>query len=279
VRDVFEKKWVAILLASIFLCLVMVIWSALSPSHASPVTNLVNILMTPIQDGVSWVTNGAKSVVEHYTKYEELEAENQELRKELADTRGALRDADQAVLENEQLRAALGMKAKNRSYEMESAEIIARSNDTWSRSFTIDKGTLSGVQIDNCVVTVDGLVGYVSEVGTNWAMVTTIVDTSSQLSAIASRTREVATAEGSFELMGQNALKLTYLDKETKIVQGDMVETSGYGGIFPKGLVIGSVGEVKLETHGASKYAIVTPAVDLQKITRVLIIKSFEITE
>ncbi|MBQ3055622.1 MAG: rod shape-determining protein MreC [Oscillospiraceae bacterium] len=278
-RDVFEKKWVAILLASILLCLVMVIWSALSPSHASPVSNLVNILMTPIQDGVSWVTNGAKSVVEHYTKYEELEAENQELRKELADMRGALRDADQAVLENEQLRAALGMKTKNSSYEMESAEIIARSNDTWSRSFTIDKGTLSGVQIDNCVVTVDGLVGYVSEVGTNWAMVTSIVDPSSQLSAIASRTREVATAEGSFELMGQNVLKLTYLDKETKIVQGDTVETSGYGGIFPKGLIIGSVGEVKLETHGASKYAIITPAVDLKKITRVLVIKSFEITE
>ena len=278
-RDVFEKKWVAILLASILLCLVMVIWSALSPSHASPVSNLVNILLTPIQDGVSWVTNGAKSVVEHYTKYEELEAENQQLRKDLADTRGALRDADQAVLENEQLRAALGMKARNRSYEMESAEIIARSNETWSRSFTIDKGTLSGVQIDNCVVTVDGLVGYVSEVGTNWAMVTTIVDTSSQISAIASRTREVATAEGSFELMGQNTLKLTYLDKETKVVQGDTVETSGYGGIFPKGLVIGSVGEVKPETHGASKYAIITPAVDLQKITRVLVIKSFEMTE
>ena len=278
-RDVFEKKWVAILLASILLCLVMVIWSALSPSHASPVSNLVNILMTPIQDGVSWVTNGAKSVVEHYTKYEELEAENQELRKELADMRGALRDADQAVLENEQLRAAHGMKTKNSSYEMESAEIIERSNDTWSRSFTIDKGTLSGVQIDNCVVTVDGLVGYVSEVGTNWAMVTSIVDPSSQLSAIASRTREVATAEGSFELMGQNVLKLTYLDKETKIVQGDTVETSGYGGIFPKGLIIGSVGEVKLETHGASKYAIITPAVDLKKITRVLVIKSFEITE
>ena len=278
-RDIFEKKWVAIFFASVLLCLVMVIWSALSPSHASPISNLVNILLTPIQEGVSWVTDGAKSVVEHYTKYEELEAENQQLRKELADTRGALRDADRAVLENEQLRAALGMKARNSSYEVESAEIIARSNETWSRSFTIDKGTLSGIQIDNCVVTVDGLVGYVSEVGTNWAMVTTIVDSSSQLSAIASRTREVATAEGSFELMGQNQLKLTYLNKETKIVQGDMVETSGYGGIFPKGLVIGSVGEIRLETHGASKYAIITPAVDLQKITQVLVIKSFELTE
>ncbi len=278
-RDIFEKKWVAIFLAAVFLCLVMVIWSALSPSHASPISNLVNILITPIQDGVTWVTNGAKSVVDHYTAYDELEAENQKLRKELADTRGALRDADHAILENEQLRAALGMKEKNRSFVMEPAEIIARSNETWSRTFTIDKGTLSGVQIDNCVVTVDGLVGYVSEVGTNWAMVTTIVDPSSQISAIASRTREVATAEGSFELMGDNQLKLTYLDKETKLVQGDAVETSGYGGIFPKGLVIGSASEVRLETHGASKYAIITPAVDFRTVTQVLVIKSFEMTE
>lgn len=278
-RDIFEQKWVTILLASVLLCLVATIWSALSPSHADPVTNLINVLLTPIQDGVTKISDGVQSVVDHYTKYDELEEENLKLRQDLADTRGALRDADQAIQENEQLRAALGMKAKSRSYEFESAEIIARSNETWSRTFTIDKGTLAGVQVDNCVVTVDGLVGYVSEVGTNWAMVTTIVDTGSQISAIASRTREVATAEGSFELMGQNCLKLTYLDKETKVVQGDTVETAGFGGLFPKGLVIGSVGEVKLENHGASKYAIITPAVDIQKITQVLVIKSFEITE
>lgn len=278
-RDIFEKKWVLILLTAVFLSLVAMIWSALSPSHASPATNLVNILLTPIQDGVSAVSNGVQSLVDHYTEYDALEEENRALRQELADTRGALRDADRAIQENEQLRAALEMKARNSSFEFESAEIIARSNETWSRSFTIDKGSLHGIQLDNCVVTVDGLVGYISEVGTNWAMVTTIVDTDSQISAIASRTREVATAEGSFELMGQNCLKLTYLDKETKIVQGDTVETAGFGGLFPKGLVIGSVGEVKLETHGASKYAIITPAVDINSITQVLVLKSFEITE
>ena len=278
-RDIFEKKWILVLLTAVFLSLVAMIWSALSPSHASPATNLVNILLTPIQDGVSAVSNGVQSVIDHYTEYDALEEENRALRQELADTRGALRDADRAIQENEQLRAALEMKARNSSFEFESAEIIARSNETWSRSFTIDKGSLNGIKLDNCVVTVDGLVGYISEVGTNWAMVTTIVDTDSQISAIASRTREVATAEGSFELMGQNCLKLTYLDKETKIVQGDTVETAGFGGLFPKGLVIGSVGEVKLETHGASKYAIITPAVEIDSITQVLVLKSFEITE
>lgn len=278
-RDIFEKKWILVLLTAVFLSLVAMIWSALSPSHASPATNLVNILLTPIQDGVSAVSNGVQSVIDHYTEYDALEEENRALRQELADTRGALRDADRAIQENEQLRAALEMKARNSSFEFESAEIIARSNETWSRSFTIDKGSLNGIKLDNCVVTVDGLVGYISEVGTNWAMVTTIVDTDSQISAIASRTREVATAEGSFELMGQNCLKLTYLDKETKIVQGDTVETAGFGGLFPKGLVIGSVGEVKLETHGASKYAIITPAVEINSITQVLVLKSFEITE
>ncbi len=278
-KDIFEKKWVLIFLSATLLSLVAMIWSALSPSHASPAANLVNILLTPIQSGVTAVTNGVQSVVEHYTEYDALVEENRVLRQELADTRGALRDADRAIQENDQLRAALDMKARNSSFEFESAEIIARSNETWSRSFTIDKGSLHGIKLDNCVLTVDGLVGYISEVGTTWAMVTTVVDTDSQISAIASRTREVATAEGSFELMGKNQLKLTYLDNETKVVQGDTIETAGFGGLFPKGLVIGSVGEIQSETHGASKYAVITPAVDISKITQVLVLKSFTVTE
>ena len=268
-----------ILLCAIFLCLLATIWSALSPSHASPVSNLVNVLTSPIQRSITNTKNGVLALVEHFTEYDTLKAENQTLREKLAQTEGSLREVEHITLENTQLRGALGMKAKNNQFVFESAEVIARSNETWARTFTIDKGTLSGIARDNCVVTVEGLVGFVSEVGTNWAVVTTLVDSDAQFSAIATRTREVASASGSFDLMSQNRLRLNYLNKETRLIQGDTVETSGFGGLFPKGILIGTVADVKLESHGASKYAILTPAVKLDELTQVLVIKSFTLTK
>jgi len=245
----------------------------------SPVSNFINILTTPIQKAVSGISGGFSSIHDHWFNYDEVVAENEELQKELTETRQKLRDAEKAEKENLQLRAALGMKERGREFVFESAEIIARSTENWTTTFTIDKGTLSGVALDNCVVTDQGMVGFVSEVGTTWATVTAVTDTTMEASAIVSRTREVASAEGDFELMKQGCLKLSYLERDTKVIKGDTIEISGLGGLFPKGIILGTVEEVKNETHGISKYAIVRPAVDLTRVNHVLVIKAFTITE
>jgi len=157
--------------------------------------------------------------------------------------------------------------------------IVAKNADNWTRSFTINKGSAAGIAPDNCVITAEGMVGYVSEVGATWATVTAITDTTMEASAIASRTRDVASAEGDFELMSHGLFRLSYLPKNTQLLAGDVIETSGVGGLFPKGIVLGSVVEVKNEGHGISKYATVKPAVDLDHINHVLVIKSFEIID
>lgn len=278
-KQLLERKWVLLLLCAILLCLLATIWSALSPSHASPVANLVNVLTTPIQRAITETKNGVVLLIDHFTEYDAMKAENEALHKELAETQSALRNAEQVALENVQLRGALNIKTLRPDFVFEPAEIIARSNETWSRTFTIDKGSIAGIAPDNCVITTDGLVGFVSEVGPNWAVVTTLIDSDAQFSAIATRTREVASASGDFALMSENRLRLTYLTKDTRLIQGDTVETSGLGGLFPKGILIGTVDAVQLESHGASKYAILTPAVDLGALTQVLVIKSFAVTE
>lgn len=278
-RDFFSKRWLTVLLAAILLFLVMSIFGALSGGKVSPVSNLVSILTTPIQSAVTGIKNGVGNAYNHIFEYDKLKQENDELKKQLYQTQQQLRDAQKADKENTQLRAALGMKERGRDFTFESAEIIARSTENWTNTFTIDKGSLSGVEIDNCVVTDQGMVGFVSEVGTTWATVTAITDTSMEASAIVSRTREVASAEGDFELMKQGLLKISYLERDTQVIKGDTVEISGLGGLFPKGIILGTVEEVKAESHGISKYAVVRPAVDLSRVNHVLVIKAFTITE
>ena len=268
------KKILALLLA-----LIMGICSAVTGGRVSPISQLFNILASPIQSLTTSISDGVDGFFEKLNDYEELEAENEKLRESLAETDKKLRDAQKASLENDQLRAALDMKVKDESLVFESAEIVSRGDTNLGYTFTLDKGSIHGIAVDNCVVTAEGMVGYVSEVGVNWAIVTTIIDTGMEASAIVSRTREVASAEGDYELMHDGKFKLSYLNKDSQVVRGDTVETSGFGGLFPKGIIIGRVEEVKSEAHGITKYAVLTPTVDFNNIDHVLIIKEFKVTE
>ncbi|MBE6966616.1 MAG: rod shape-determining protein MreC [Ruminococcaceae bacterium] len=277
-NDFFSKKTVVTALVAVLIALILAILSAVSGGRISPVGSLVNIISEPVQSAVGAVTDFFGERAARATRYDELEAENETLRYELSIARQAIRENSAIEKENEQLRAALAMRERDSSFVFEAAEIVAKNGDNWTRSFTINKGSSAGIAADNCVITADGMVGFISEVGTTWATVTALTDTTMEASAIASRTRDVASAEGDFELMAEGLFRLSYLPKNTQILAGDVIETSGVGGLFPKGIVLGSVVEVKNESHGISKYAIVRPAVDLDGINHVLVIKSFEIT-
>ncbi len=272
----FSKKAVVIMLVAVFLALVLCILSAVSGGRISPVASFVNMISKPIQSAVTGVSDFFSDRVERATSYDKMKEENEQLKKDVAILSDAVRKSEAATLENKQLRAALGMKEENTSFVFESAEVVAKNSDNWNRSFTINKGTSSGIALDNCVITVDGMVGYVSEVGPNWATVLAIIDTTMEASAIASRTRDVASAEGDYELMSKGYFKLSYLPRNTQLLKGDIIETSGFGGLFPKGIVLGSVVEVKNENHGISKYAVIKPAVDMEHVNQVLVIKSFK---
>jgi len=278
-KEFFSRSWLIIVLIAVLLALVMGICSALTGGRVSPISQFVNILASPIQGLASSVSDGISGFYDKLNDYDALKEENDNLRKKLADTEKLLRDTEKATLENDQLRAALEMKARDESLTFESAEIVSRGDTNLGYTFTLDKGSTSGIAVNNCVVTAEGMVGYVSEVGANWSIVTTVIDTGMEASAIVSRTREVASAEGDYELMRDGKFKLSYLNKDSQVVRGDTVETSGFGGLFPKGIIIGRVEEIKSEVHGITKYAILTPTVDFKNIDYVLVIKEFKVTE
>lgn len=278
-NEFFSKKTVVIILIAVLISLILAILSAVSGGRISPVGSLINIISEPIQSVTSGVSEYFSDKADRAMRYDEMEKENERLREELELVKQALRENEAMGKENVQLRAALALRERDSSFVFEAAEIVAKNADNWTRSFTINKGSSAGIAADNCVITAEGMVGYVSEVGATWATVTAITDTTMEASAIASRTRDVASAEGDFELMSDGCFRLSYLPRNTQILAGDVIETSGVGGLFPKGIVLGSVVEVKNESHGISKYAIVKPAVDLDNVNHVLVIKSFQITE
>ena len=158
--------------------------------------------------------------------------------------------------------------------------VTARSTSNWESTLTISKGTSSGVAVDNCVISADGvLVGVVSQVGYNWATVSTIINTDIEMGGIVTRTYSAGVLEGDFSLMSQGLVKLNYLPEEAQLVAGDEVVTSGRGDVYPSGLVVGQVEGVFTDPSGQTRYATVRPSADLDAQVEVFVIKDFEIQE
>ena len=272
-----HKGRLAIVLA-VILALGMAISVAVSGGRASPVSNAVGVLISPVQRGIAGLSSSIGSFFDSINRYDQLSSETEQLRIKVAELEKTLRDAQDALAENERLKELLGLQQKHSDFEFASAEIIARDTSNWASSLTISAGSSMDIEVSDCVVSAEGyLVGYVSEVGANWATVTTLVDTDMEAGAIVYRSHVEGIAEGDFTLMQNRALKLTYLARGSDIVIGDLVLTSGEGGVFPKDLVVGAISEVHTEETGISEYAVVMPSVDLTRINYVFVIKSFDI--
>ena len=147
----------------------------------------------------------------------------------------------------------------------------------WAATLTIDRGTNSGLEAGDCVIDMTGaIVGSVSKVGVNWATVLTLVDTDTSLGAQVFRTGDLGLAQGSFELMGEDRLRLDFLPAGCDLLGGDLVVTSGLGGYYPSELVIGSVEELQMDDSGAV-YATLIPAVDFDALQQVVVLSLIHI--
>ncbi|MGM9612349.1 MAG: rod shape-determining protein MreC [Butyricicoccus sp.] len=277
-KNTFSSRMVAVVVVIVLICLGLVVYTG-ATGNSNPVSDGIGMALAPLQKGVSRISEMAGKGMAYFEGYDALEEENAALKKQVRELEQELRDAAVASDENERLRSMLGIKERNRSFELETAEVIARSPGEWATTISLDKGSNQGVAIDDLVITNDGMVGYVSNVTPTYCDVTTVVDTNMQAGALITRTREVGIAEGDYALMSEGNLKLAYLDPDSGVVIGDTVETSGRGGVFPKGIMIGTVERIVPEENGISNYAVVKPFVDVEKVTNVFIITDFEVSE
>lgn len=242
-------------------------------------TNIVGSVLAPLQKGLTNIANMFARGYDYFFEFDSLREENIKLKRELREAEAQIRDINFESIENEHLKNLLAIKEQTPELEFEICEVIARSTANWSSTLTIDKGINAGLKKGDVVMTEDGMLGYISEVGYNFSEITTVVDTDMSAGAIATRTREVVVAKGDFELMGQGMLKLSYIGTDSEMVIGDTIETSGTGGIFPKGILIGSVEKILTEEHGISNYAVIKPSASIDKAKTVFVVKNYEVEE
>ena len=277
-KNFLKNNGIWVLFAAAVIAVALALMSFFSAS-ASPLANLTGILASPFRSAYTAVATWFNDKQAYYKDVKALEEENAALKKAIAEMEETVRQAQADRDENVLLRELLDLRAQRRDLtDFEAAAITEHSVTNWASSLTLNKGTSHGVEVGDSVIDATGaLVGVIDEAGSNWSTVLTTVDTDTSLGARVFRTKELGLAQGDFSLMGENLLRLDYLPSDCELLSGDLVETSGLGGFFPTGLVIGYVREVRLDDSGASSYAIIEPAVEFDALTEVFVIKSFDI--
>ena len=221
------------------------------------VQNAAGVVKAPMQKVLSSAVNWFDSIYGYLYKYDSLLAENESLRSQLADAQKSARDGIEASEENTRLRRLLELREKHTDYVLESCKVVLWSSSNWSSSFTISKGSSSGIELGDPVITEYGaVVGQVTELGTNWATVSTLIDVDMSVGAFVGAAGNSGMVVGEYSFMRQKRAKLTYLADGAQIFVGDDVLTSGSGGAFPAGLMIGTLVAVQTEAGGQIEYGI-----------------------
>ena len=277
-KNFLKRHGLWILFAAAVISVALAALSVLS-ANASPLANIANTLTSPLRAGYTAVAQWFNNMQNYYQDVTALEAEIAALRQRIADMEEEVRLAEADREENRLFRKHQGFREQRRDLsDYETAMVTEHAVSNWTSSLTLNKGTALGVEEGDCVLDETGnLVGIISQAGTNWSTVLTLVDTDTSLGARVFRTKDLCVARGDFSLMEDNRLRLDYLPADCKLLTGDLVVTSGLGDYYPSGLVIGSIEDVLMDDSGAASYAIVAPAANFAGLTEVFVLKSFEI--
>ncbi|MHB9034002.1 MAG: rod shape-determining protein MreC [Anaerolineae bacterium] len=265
-----NRAYVITLIVVLGIVLAWLILDNLSP--VNPVRAVVSRIASPLQYAFRWVGTPFRSIADSLEGIQRLRDENTTLRKENAELRNQVILLQEAQLENETLRKELSFKSSVPSYQLLSAEVIGRDSSELFKYIIIDRGSNDGVQAGQPVITSDGLVGRISEVGPVSSKIMLITDSSSSVSTLIQRSRATGMTQG---YPGQG-LVMRYIPQSDSVQVGDIVLTSGLGGGFPMRLVVGQVAEVTDQDVAMFQEARIIPAVNLPALESVMVMLSFE---
>lgn len=269
-----KKAWLIFVIIIIVISVALMgISFATSRGGTTPGDGVIGAVLKPFQSGISFVGEKINGVFDFFGDMKALKEENLELTEKIDVLSGQNRELSNYRTENERLRELLELKQSGVLGETVGCEIIAKDPGNWFDVFTIDKGKNHGISVNDVVVTAKGLVGRVSETGPVSAKVVSIIDEGSSVGAIVTRTEDIAIADGELALGEEGLCRLNYVTSGAGLIPGDTIETSGLGGIYPKGILIGTVTEIEDSISGLSGYAIIKPSVDFERIREVLVIK------
>ena len=266
------KKPIIIFSIFILITVILIISSAKDRGNVSFFDNTVAFVVNPIAKVIGGAGHGIGSFFEYFHSKKALIQTVGELT-----TKNNLLDQKVSSLisleaENDRLRKMLDLRDKYPKFDTITASVISKDGGNYCRFITVDKGVESGLTPNQAVISGDGLVGLIFETGNGWSKIQTILDPSTSAGCRITRTGDISVTEGDPALFNSGLLKMLYISKQFTILEGDILETSGLGEIYPRGIPIGRIKEIKLSENSSSQYATIMPVVDFSNIYEVLII-------
>lgn len=272
-KKLFSGRVKAILTLAAVLAVVTAILSALFGTTWGE--KAVQTVLTPVRSGVSAITRQVERYYNYLFRYESLEAENAELKQQIAEMEDEVRTADTLQRENKRLTELLNLSAAHEDYSFCAAYVVSWDSSNWKSTFSIGKGSSSGLETGMVAVTEYGqVVGLITEVGSNWATVTTILDTSLEISACVASTGYPGVVQGTYTTGESGMLRMNYLPTEAVLRNNDQVVTVG-STVYPKNLILGYVKDAGLDETGVAKFATLRPAADFDNLEQIFIITDY----
>ena len=272
-RQIFSKRVRNVMIAALLVTIVLTIAAGALDFKLPDVT--VKTILQPLRSGAQALTRQAEGIYSYLFRYEALEEQVKALEAENAQLREEVRAAAALTREVERLTAALELKTKREDFKLLDAYIIGWDSGDWSERCTINKGSLAGVQVDQCVVTANGeVVGLVTEVGPNYSQVKTILDSTLEISAIIASSGYTGMVSGGYISGHETLLRMDYLSSSAVIRNNDQVVTSG-STVYPRNLIMGKIIDAGFDETGVAKYAILEPAADLGRLEQLFIITDY----
>lgn len=259
------------------LCAGLIVLSLSTRFSFAPVRNALGYVVVPFQNGINTVGEWASLQIAGFQSKKELVKENEELQKEVADLKAKNSNLIQEQEEAERLRSLYALDLEYSEYEKVAAQVIGKDPGNWYSTFLINRGTADGVEVDMNVIAEGGLVGIVTETGSHWATVRSIIDDSSNVSATITSISQNCTVTGDLKMMDSGRIQFIQLtDKEKKVREGDKVVTSSVSNKFLKGILIGYISEVEDDSNNLTRNGTLIPAVNFEDIQEVFVIKQLK---
>lgn len=265
------KKVRILLIAAAVLAVAVTLGAALGQGQGLGFgQNLFSSLVTPLRSRIRAIDRQAVKIYDYIYRYETLAAENEALRQELARQNAAFDEAERYRRENQRLRELLELEQEHTDFSYAPASVIAFDTSVWESRLTVNKGTAHGLEEGMCAVTGTGqVVGVITEIGTNWAVISTIFDVGVQISS------RVGPYTGVFQAFrsedGSSRLQLRYLAADAALKTGQRVLTAG-SEKYPGGLLLGTLESSGLDETGVSRYADLSTELSLDGLEQVFVI-------
>lgn len=264
-----RKSGIAGIVITIILLIILVFVSNLKLNKLSYIENAFSSIIMPIQSGVTYLKNKISGNDNYFATMDSLKEENKKLSEENKELEEKLRELEVIQSENSTLKEYLALTEQYKSYKTVPAYIINKDVSNYSSIFVINVGENSGVKTNMTVISAEGLVGHVISVTSNTAKVQTLLDSSNVVSATLENSKDNVICRGTLE---ENKLKATYISTDTVLTEGEKLYTSGMGGIYPKGIYIGTIQKINETKNITDRSFITQTGVDFKNLETVLVI-------